>query len=111
MSGTNFASRNQLLQQGPATMNDDRETIALLLEDSADQRWRPSDFGTGAQLLVRDAAGHVKLEAIQSEEEFDRMARTTGCFRRGKPILDPMTRDVIGYEMEEVPFLSGGATD
>ena len=91
-------------------MNDDTETIALLLEDSADERWRPGGFITGAQRLVRDAAGHVTLEAIQSAEEFDRMARTTGCFRRGKPIRDPETHDVIGYEMEEVPFLSGAAT-
>jgi hypothetical protein len=25
---------------------------------------------------------------------------TTGCFRRGKPIIDPTTREVMGYEME-----------
>jgi hypothetical protein len=30
------------------------------------------------------------------------MALTTGCFRRGKAIRDPRTREVIGYEMEEV---------
>jgi hypothetical protein len=46
------------------------------------------------------------LEAIGSEEEFDATARTTGCFRRGKPIHDPQTREIIGYEMEEVPMLS-----
>ncbi len=91
-------------------MNDDTETIALLLGDSADERWRPRDFVTGAQRLVRDGAGHVTLVAIQSQEEFDLTARTTGCFRRGKPIRDPETRDVIGYELEEVPFLSGAVT-
>ncbi len=91
-------------------MKDDTETIALLLGDSADTRWRPRDFVTGAQRLVRDAAGHVTLEAIESEEEFDHMARTTGCFRRGKPIRDPESGDVIGYEMEEVPFLGEAAT-
>ncbi len=89
---------------------DDSETIALLLGESADVRWRPRDFITGAQRLVRDADGHVTLEAIQSEEEFDHTARTTGCFRRGKPIRDPATGDVIGYEMEEVPFLGKLAT-
>jgi hypothetical protein len=29
----------------------------------------------------------------------------TGCFRRGKPIDDPQAREVIGYEIEEVPML------
>ncbi len=90
-------------------MNDDTETIALLLGDSGDERWQPRDYVTGAQRLVRDADGHVVLEAIQSEEEFDQTARTTGCFRRGKPIRDPETGDVIGYEMEEVPFLNAEA--
>ena len=47
----------------------------------------------------------MQLEAIADAEEFDATARTTGCFRRGKPIHDPETREIIGYEMEEVPML------
>ncbi len=90
-------------------MDDDTETIALLLGDSGDERWHPRDYKTGAQRLVRDADGHVMLEEIQSDEEFDDTARSTGCFRRGKPIRDPDTGDVVGYEMEEVPFLSAAA--
>ncbi len=89
-------------------MDDDTETIALLLGSSEDERWHPRDFVEGAQRLVRDADGHVKLEDVRSEEDFDRMARTSGCFRRGKPIVDPETRDVIGYELEEVPSLGDG---
>ncbi len=90
-------------------MDDDTETIALLLGDSGDEHWQPRDYITGAQRLVRDADGNVVLEEIQSEEEFDQTARTTGCFRRGQPIRDPNTGDVIGYEMEEVPFLNAEA--
>jgi hypothetical protein len=52
--------------------------------------------------LVRKSDGRVSLEAIESEEEFERTARTSGCFRRGKPIRDPVSHQVIGYEMEEV---------
>lgn len=82
-------------------MTTNSEVIALLLADSGE---RPSkgSLAAGALRLVRDAVGRVSLEAVGSQEEFERTARHTGCFRRGKPILDPDTRDVIGYEMEEV---------
>ena len=50
-----------------------------------------------------------RLEPVESEEEFERAARTTGCFRRGKPIHDPETHEVIGYEMEQVPLLRAAA--
>lgn len=83
-----------------------RETIALLLGETGGGRWRPRGFVAGAQRLVRTENGGVRLETIENGEEFDATARTTGCFRRGKPIHDPSTREVIGYEMEEVPMLS-----
>ena len=81
------------------------EIIALLLSEAGDNRWRAGQFGKGAQLLIRRGDGRVVLEAVESQEEFDRTARTTDCFRRGKPIRDPATREVIGYEMEQVPLL------
>ena len=81
------------------------EIIALVLGESNDNRWHAGQFGKGAQRLVRRPDGRVTLEQVESQEEFDRTARTTGCFRRGKPIRDPDTREVIGYEMEEVPLL------
>jgi hypothetical protein len=81
------------------------EIIALVLGESNEHRWRAGQFAKGAQRLVRLPDGRVTLEAVESQEEFDRTARTTGCFRRGKPIRDPATREVIGYEMEEVPIL------
>jgi hypothetical protein len=89
-------------------MKDNMETIALLLGSSEDERWQPNDIVDGAQRLVRDADGHLTLEAVESEEEFEEVASETGRFRRGKPIIDPETRDVIGYEMEEVESLADG---
>jgi hypothetical protein len=86
-------------------MDDTREVIALLLGECADHRWRPRQFVEGAQRLVRGTDGKVTLEAVESPEEFERIAQTTGCFRRGAAIRDPQTREVIGYEMEEVPML------
>ena len=81
------------------------EIIALLLADANERRWQAGQLGRGAQRLVRRADGRVALEPVQSEEEFERAARTSGCFRRGKPIHDPYTHEVIGYEMEQVPLL------
>jgi hypothetical protein len=84
------------------------EIIALVLEDS-NEHWHANQLGEGAQRLVRRADGRVTLEPVESLEEFERTVRTTGCFRRGKPIRDPGTQEVIGYEMEQVPLLRAAA--
>jgi hypothetical protein len=83
-----------------------REVIALLLGEDDGAGWHPRGFVRGAQRLVRSEDGRVRLEDVESEEEFDRTARDTGCFRRGNPIRDPLSREVIGYELEEVPMLT-----
>jgi hypothetical protein len=90
-------------------MDDTIEIIALVLADAQDRRWSAGQLGRGAQRLVRRADGQVVLEPVETEEEFERVARTTGCFRRGKPIHDPHTHEVIGYEMEQVPLLRAAA--
>ena len=90
-------------------MDDTVEIIALVLGDANERRWRAGQLGRGAQCLVRRPDGRVALEPVASEEEFERTARTTGCFRRGKPIHDPYTHEVIGYEMEQVPLLRARA--
>lgn len=91
-------------------MDDTIEIIALVLGDASDRRWHAGQLARGAQRLVRRPDGKVALEPVESEEEFERAARTTGCFRRGKPIRDPHTHEVIGYEMEQVPLLRATVT-
>lgn len=86
-------------------MEDQVEIIAVVLGDASERRWHAGQLGRGAQRLVRRPDGRVALEPVESEEEFERSARSTGCFRRGKPIHDPLTHEVIGYEMEQVPLL------
>ena len=92
-------------------MDADSEIIALLLPERTPRRGAASirDRAQGAQRLIRDANGRIVLEDVESEEDFDRTARITGCFRRGKPIRDPGTREVIGYEMEEVAAATAAA--
>ena len=82
-------------------MDSREEVIALLLGEQSYSRGHVP--GLGAQRLIRDCDGNMELQEIRSAEEFDQTARTTGCFRQGQPIYDPETREVIGYELEEVP--------
>jgi hypothetical protein len=88
-------------------MDNDIEIIALVLDTGAARL--PGARAQGVQRLIRSPDGRMSLEAVESEEEFERTARTTGCFRRGKAIRDPETREVIGYEMEEVSFRRAAA--
>jgi hypothetical protein len=89
-------------------MNRGFEIIALVLGEPND-RWHSGQLGRGAQRLVRRPDGTVTLEPVRSQEEFERDSLITGCFRRGQPIRDPETHEVIGYEMEQVPQLRAAA--
>ncbi len=86
------------------------EVIALVLGEPSDQHWHAGEFGRGAQRLVRHPDGRVTLQPVSSQDDFEQAARTSGCFRRGKPIRDPATHEVIGYEMEQVPLLRAALT-
>jgi hypothetical protein len=44
----------------------------------------------------------MSLQTVNPDTTFGRYALTTDCFRRGKPIFDPVTRQILGYEMEMV---------
>jgi len=83
-------------------MNVNDEVIALLVDEPGNETSDDLPENTGAHRLIREANGKVSLEPVESQEEFDRMAKDTGCFRRGRAIRDPKTFEVIGYEMEEV---------
>ena len=82
-------------------MKRNAEVIALVVDEPGDEDNDDSIENTGAHRLIRHANGRVSLEPVDSQEEFDRMAKDTGCFRRGRAIRDPKTFEVIGYEMEE----------
>jgi hypothetical protein len=56
-----------------------------------------------AQVLVREESGHISLQAAKPENAPGHWAIQTGSFRRGNPIVDPVTGQSLGYEMEWVP--------
>jgi hypothetical protein len=83
-------------------MSTDNEIIAILLDDN-DEDWPSVDFDLDStSRLVRLPTGEMSLERLRSREELERTAETTGIFRRGKPILDPESGEIIGYELEQI---------
>lgn len=73
------------------------EVIAVFLSEG-EQR-----ADSAATVLVRSAEGEMSLQSVNPDSPLGRRAMRTGCFRRGKPIIDPVSRQMIGYEMEPVP--------
>jgi hypothetical protein len=91
------------------------ELIALLLPDASNDALAEQSFAEqplsrgiedyvarGATALVRDASGRMSLELLTDSAAFKEQVMSTGCFRRGKPIIDPVSRQVMGYEMEMI---------
>ena len=79
-------------------MQNESEVIALVMPDS--EAGHPGRMPRAAQMLVRNAAGEMSLESVNMDTPLAQYAMATGCFRRGKPIFDPVSREVMGYEME-----------
>lgn len=75
-------------------MSEEKQVIGLL----------PAEGDTGraskAKALVRLADGRMAVEDLGAETK--KVCRSLVRFRPGRPILDPDTREVIGYEMEQV---------
>lgn len=82
------------------------QVIALLLPDeyteSAAMNRAGNYVAQGATLLVRDSEGRMLLETVTPDTQFMEQIMTTSRFRRGKAIVDPMSRQVMGYEMEMI---------
>jgi hypothetical protein len=79
------------------------QMIALLMPETTVEIWTgPGSFAQGATALMRDAEGKMTLEAVTADDAFMDQVMTTGCFRRGKAIVDPVSRQIMGYEMEMI---------
>jgi hypothetical protein len=80
------------------------QVIALLLPDSPPESplTHPLRMGHNAMALMRNAEGQMTVEEVVADNDFMRKLLDTGCFRRGKPIVDPVSREVMGYEMEMI---------
>lgn len=56
-----------------------------------------------ATLLLRAPDGQMSLQTVSADSTLGQYAMRTDCFRQGAPIIDPVTRQVLGYEMEMMP--------
>jgi hypothetical protein len=77
------------------------ELIAVLLGET--DASSPRSART-AQMLLRSADGQMSLQTVNPNTTLGQFALCTGCFRQGKPIFDPITRQTLGYEMEPAPI-------
>ena len=80
------------------------EIIAVVLPDGTpDSPAALSNFvATGTMLLVRHADGRVALEPARRNAAWAEQTPVTGRVSKRKAILDPISREVMGYEMEMV---------
>jgi hypothetical protein len=74
---------------------DDNEVIAVLVAGYDDGAER-------ATVILRDSHGNVSMKQMGVEDRLVQRAASTDRFRRGKPIVDPQSREVVGYELERV---------
>jgi hypothetical protein len=80
------------------------QIIALLLPDSSPETplSYPVQLGRNAVTLMRDQQGRMTVEEVVADREFMKKLLDTGTFRRGKPILDPVSQKITGYQMEMI---------
>jgi hypothetical protein len=50
--------------------------------------------------VMRDADGAMEVRRVKPDRGLVSRALLTGRFNSGKPIVDPTTREIIGYEIE-----------
>lgn len=77
----------------------DQEVIALLFPEPARTREGPVQ---AVLALVRDEQGFIEVKSLRPDVALIKRARLTGRVNCGKPILDPITREVMGYEIAPI---------
>jgi hypothetical protein len=71
------------------------EVLALLFPEPASSG-NPSASVTA---FVRDPQGGLMLASVVPNRSLLESAKVAGRFKSGTPILDPHTREIIGYEL------------
>ena len=75
------------------------EIIALLFPEPS----RAREASVQSVLaLVRDEQGLMELKSLRPDVALIKRARVTGRVNCGTPILDPITREVMGYEIDPI---------
>ena len=75
------------------------EVLALLFPETA-THGKPATEQVMA--VVQDAQGEIALHTVVPDKNLLRRARVTGRQKSGTPIIDPNTREIIGYELAPI---------
>ena len=78
---------------------EDDEVIALLFPEPTRAKDGPTPL---AIALMRDAQGSIELRQLRPDRALIQRALVTGRMNGGTPIRDPITREIIGYEIEPI---------
>lgn len=74
----------------------DRDAIALLVAGYDD------DGSETATVILRDLSGRVSMQQLQVHEPPARGRDDDTWFRRGRTIRDPVSREIVGYCLENL---------
>jgi hypothetical protein len=74
------------------------EVLAVILPDA----WTGDERSRSATVLLRNVDGCLEVRSLPARDVLADRRMARGCVRRGAPILDPTSREVVGYEMEPV---------
>ena len=92
---TCFASVTDSIDGSYSPM-DENEVIAVLVAGYDDEGVEH------ATVILRDLHGNVSMKLLDARDDLVRGAARHSCFRRGKPIVDPVSQQLMGYELEEI---------
>ena len=82
-------------------MDKNTEVIAIFLDDGAEAEQSGEIDFTATSCLLRDASGEMSIKSTLTSDDVRQCLENSGVFRRGNPIVDPGSGEVIGYELEE----------
>jgi hypothetical protein len=71
------------------------QVLALLFPEPA----KSGSAGSSVTAFVQDPQGGLMLATVVPNRVLLETARVAGRFNSGTPILDPSTREIIGYEL------------
>lgn len=74
------------------------EVLATFVPDASP--FASADGVPTAAIMVRSASGQWSLQPLDPDGTLGQHALSTGAFRKGQPIVDPVSRRILGYEME-----------
>lgn len=82
--------------------DDDTEVIAIFIDEGGEAEESGEIDFSHTSCLLRDATGSMSIKPARVSDAFRLGLENSGVFRRGTPIVDPESGEVIGYELEEV---------